>query len=688
MTISTSVAQGAPPRAKVVPKVIELHSDKRVDDYFWLRERDQPEVRAYLEAENAWTEASLKDTEALQKKIYDEILGRLQQTDTTAPVRLDGFRYYTRTVEGKNYGIYCRRKGESGGEEILLDANQLAEGQPYFQLGIYSPSPGQNLLAYGSDTDGSELLTLVFKDLATGRLLPDKLEQVSGSFAWANDNRTVFYVREDRARRPYRLYRHLLGAPVSQDALLYEETDERFRLSIARTRSRRYLVLQVESQTTSEIRVANADRPGDVFRLILPRRQDVEAEIAHHGNRFYLRINDTARTFRLVEMAEDKVGPAFWKEVIPARPSVTLESVDAYADHLVVVERDEGLNKIRIRRFSTGEEHFVDFPEPSYLVHAGAGGDYDTTILRYNYTSLTTPLSAFDYDMNTRQRTLVKRQAVLGGFDAGNYVTERRYATAPDGVQVPVSIVYRKGMERDGSSPALLYGYGAYGAPSDASFSSPVVSLLDRGFVYAIAHIRGGGDLGKPWHDAGRMKNKSNTFTDFIAAAGLLIQDGYTSARRLSILGGSAGGLLIGATLNLRPDLFAAAIAKVPFVDVISTMMDTTLPLTVGEYEEWGDPNDPDSYATIRSYSPYDNLERRHFPHLLVTAGLNDPRVSYWEPAKWVAKLRTLKKDDNLLLLKTNMGAGHFGASGRYERYKEVALDYAFLIKSLGLKLE
>jgi oligopeptidase B len=688
MIISAGEPPAGPPKAKTQPKVLEAHGDKRVDNYFWLREKESPEVRQYLEAENAWTEAQLKDTDGLQKKIYEEIVGRIQETDSSAPVRSSGYLYYTRTEKGKNYTIYCRKQGTSGAEETLLDGNVLAEGQKYFQVGIFDASPDQRLLAYGTDTDGSEELTVRFKDLKSGQLLPDQLDKLSYGFTWANDNKTVFYVVEDASRRPYRLYRHVLGTKQAADALIYEEKDERFRVGIGVTRSRQFLVLQLDSQTTTEIRVAAASNPDEPFRVVVPRTQDVEAGLTHHGSSFFIRINDTGRTFRLVEAPVDAPDKSNWRERIAARKEVTLEEVDAYGDHLVTVERDRGLRKIRVKQFSTGAEHFVEFPEASYSMYAGGGDDFQTQVLRFNYTSLSTPMTAFDYDMNTKQRTLVKQQAVLGGFDPARYQTERREATAADGTKVPVSIVYRKGTKMDGSNPALLYGYGSYGAPSDASFSSTVVSLLDRGFVYAIAHIRGGGDLGKTWHDDGRMLNKRNSFTDFIAAAELLVKDKYTQPKKLGILGGSAGGLLMGAVVNLRPDLFGAVIAKVPFVDVVSTMMDSTLPLTVGEYEEWGNPAEAKAYSYMRSYSPYDNVERQSFPNMLVTAGLNDPRVSYWEPAKWVAKLRTLKKDSNLLLLKTNMGAGHFGASGRYERFKENALDYAFLIKALGLRLE
>lgn len=685
MTIAIS-AQTQPPTATIRPKIIENHGDRRTDNYFWLHDKTNPEVIAHLEAENRYTESQLKSTQALQSTLYQEIVARIQEDDTSAPTRRGEFEYYTRTKKGQQYPTWCRRQGATGPEQLLLDGNELAKGHKYFQLAVFSVSPDQKLLAFATDTEGDEILTVRVKDLATGQLLPDEIRNAYYSLVWAEDNKTLFYNVLDAAKRPYKVFRHTLGQSTP-DTETYHETDERFTVEIAKTRSKAFLLLQINSAITSEVRYLPADKPTADFTVLYPRTQNVEYEAAHHAAHWYVRINDTGRTFRLIQAP--LANPAQKKELIPARPDVTLEDVGAFADHLVITERQQGLLKLRIRRLSIAPgdaaEHFITLPEPVYTLSATGGPEFDTTLLRFNYTSLVTPPSTFDYDMNARTRVLVKRQPVLGGFDTKNYASERIFATATDGTKIPVSVVYRKGLKKDGTAPALLYGYGSYGIPSEPNFSSERLSLLDRGFVYAIAHIRGGSDLGKTWHDAGKMLNKLNSFTDFIAAADLLSKQKYTQPKRLAIMGGSAGGLLMGAVTNMRPDLFGTVIAKVPFVDVLTTMMDSTLPLTVGEYEEWGNPADEKAYRYMRSYSPYDNVESQSFPHILVTAGLNDPRVSYWEPAKWVAKLRTLKKDNHLLLLKTNMGAGHFGPSGRYERYKETALDYAFLFQALGV---
>ncbi len=684
ITIMTTAlpAELQPPTAAIRPKVIENHGDSRTDNYFWLREKSNPEVVAHLEAENRYTESRMKATEALQTTLYQEIVARIQEDDTSAPTRQGDFEYYTRTTKGQQYPTWCRRRGAKGQEQVLLDGNELARGHKYFQVGAFSVSPDQKLLAYATDTEGDEILTVRVKDLATGQLLPDEIRNAYYSLVWAEDNKTLFYNVLDAAKRPYKVFRHTLGQ-AAPDTEVYHESDERFTVEVSKTRSKAFVLLQIHSAITSEIRYLPAAKPAAAFAVLYPRTQDVEYEATHHADHWYVRINDTGRTFRLIQAP--LANPEQKKELIAARPEVTIEDVGAFADHLVITERQEGLRKLRIRRLSSGAEHYVTLPEPVYTLSAPGGPEFDTTLLRFNYTSLVTPPSTYDYDMNARTRVLVKQQPVLGGFDSRNYISERIFATAADGTKIPVSLVYRKGFKKDGNAPAMLYGYGSYGIPSEPNFSSERLSLLDRGFVYAIAHIRGGSDLGKTWHDAGKMLNKRNTFTDFIAAAELLSKEKYTQPKRLGIMGGSAGGLLMGAVTNMRPDLFGAVIAKVPFVDVLSTMMDSTLPLTVGEYEEWGNPADEKAYRYMRSYSPYDNVERQGFPHMLVTAGLNDPRVSYWEPAKWVAKLRTMKKGDHLLLLKTNMGAGHFGASGRYERYKETAFDYAFLFQALGV---
>jgi oligopeptidase B len=626
-----------PPAAAIRPHTITQHGETRVDNYFWLREKENPEVREHLEAENAWTAEQMRDTEALQEQLNHEIVGRIQETDASAPVSDGGWLYYSRTVAGAQYRIYCRKRDGGDREEVLLDANQAAAGFAYFQLGAFAPSPNHTLLAYSIDTEGDEDFTVFFKDLRTGELLPDRIASTYYSLEWAADNRTVFYNILDEARRPYKVLRHTLGEDSTKDVEVYHETDERFEVDIDRTRDRAYLLLDIHSHTTSEIRALPSDQPTRAFSPIVERVHGVEMDVTHHEGRWYIRTSDGAPNFRLVSAPAGNSSRENWREEIPARADATIEAVDALADFLVISERFDALP----------------------------------------------PETAYDYDMGARTLTVVKREAVLGGFDRENYATERIQAKAADGMAIPVSLLYRKGLKRDGSNPALLYGYGSYGISIDADFSPVRLSLVDRGFVYAIAHIRGGGDLGKSWHEAGRMANKTNTFQDFIAAAEALIQAGFTNSKRLGIMGGSAGGLLIGATLNLRPELFGAAIAKVPFVDVLSTMSDATLPLTVGEYEEWGNPEQPEQYRRIRGYSPYDNVRVADYPQLLVTAGLNDPRVSYWEPAKWVAKLRALNPGANVLL-KTNLGAGHFGASGRYERYRETALDYAFLLKALG----
>jgi oligopeptidase B len=641
-------------------------------------------VISYLEAENRYTEDLMGHTKPLREELYREILGRIQETDLSVPMKRDDYFYYTRTEEGKAYSIQCRKRGSlDGPEEILLDANVLAEGQKYFRLGNFAVSPDHRLLAYSTDLEGDEAYTIQVKNLETGELLPDGIANTYYTLEWANDNKTFFYTVLDETKRPYRAYRHELGA-VS-DTLVYEENDGRFALGLGKTRSRRFVFIELSSPLTSELRYLEAADPFGEFRVMLPRRQGVEYDASHHGEYFYIRTNDGAKNFRLMRTSVANPSIENWHEVIPARADVTIEGVDSFEDHLAVYERERGLERICVRHGEGDTFHYIDFPEPVYTVSASSNAEYKTNLLRFNYTSLVTPTSVFDYNVRTRERELKKQYEVRGGYDASQYRSERIFAKAPDGVEVPISLVYRKGFELNGVSPLLLYGYGAYGHSIDPRFSSDRLSLLDRGFVFAIAHIRGGAEMGELWHDHGRLLQKKNTFSDFIACAEHLIATRYTSSNRLAIMGGSAGGLLMGAVLNMRPELFHAAIAKVPFVDTLNTMLDPTLPLTMSEYEEWGNPEDKEYYNYIRSYSPYDNVEPREYPTMLVTAGLNDPRVSFWEPAKWVAKLRALKTDSNVLLLKTDMGSGHFGPSGRYEGIKEVAFDYAFLLDSLGI---
>jgi oligopeptidase B len=656
-----------------------------VDDYFWLRDRGDPDVMAYLEAENRYTAGVMRHTEGLQERLYQEMRQRIKETDLSVPERLDDYFYYSRTEAGGQYPIFCRRHGQLGDEEVLLDQNPLAAGHGYFRLGASAVSPDHRLLAYSVDTSGAEEFTLFIKDLGTGALFPESIVSTSHDVAWANDSRTLFYTALDQAHRPCRLYRHLVGTNPAEDVLVYFEPDASFFLDISRTRSRAYLLLDISSHSTSEVRFVSADRPEDSFRIVQPREPGIEYTVSHNGDRFFITTNDAAPNFRLVQAPVATPGREHWSPVLPYRPEVKLDTTDAFKKHLVVYERASGFRQIRVLDLAAGEEHLISFPEPVYTVRAHANPEFDTTLLRFTYTSLVTPSSVVDYDMAGRTWTVRKQTEVLGGYDPSLYRSERLSATAPDGTAVPISLVYRIPLQHEGQRPLLLNAYGAYGMSYDPTFSSNTLSLLDRGFVVAIAHVRGGEEMGRPWYEGGRRLNKRNSFTDFIAAAEYLIDKGYSSADRLVIRGGSAGGLLMGAVTNMRPELFRAVLAEVPFVDVVNTMLDASLPLTVIEYDEWGNPNDRVSYKYICSYSPYDNVEAQRYPHMLVTAGLNDPRVAYWEPAKWTAKLRAQKTDDNRLLLRTNMGAGHGGASGRYDYLREIAFKYAFVLDVLSL---
>jgi len=686
MSLAPDLAAQAPqpPAAERRPFADTLHGDVRPDEYAWLKVKSDPAVAAYLEAENRYAEEALAPTKGLQERLYQEMLGRIKQTDLSVPVRDGGWHYYTRTVEGQQYPIYARKQGSlEAPEQVTLDVNELAKGQTFMAVGAYTVSDDGNLLAYSTDSTGFRQYTLRVKDLRTGAVLPDRMEKVV-SVAWAGDGRTLFYTVEDAAKRSHRVYRHVLGADPAKDELVYEEADERFGVYVGRGRSKRFVLVSSGSHTTSEVRLIDAARPAAAPRVVLPRVQDVEYDVEHHGDHLYVRINDTGRNFRLVRMPVDDTRKAAWTEVLPHRADVMLEGTDFFREHWVAHERANGLERMRVTRIADGASHEIAFPEPAYTAYATGNPEFDTRTLRYAYQSLVTPSSVFDYDMETRQATLRKETEVLGGYDRTAYASERVWTTAKDGTRIPLSLVYRKGLRRDGSAPLLLYGYGSYGATSDPYFSSNRLSLLDRGFVYAIAHIRGGGEMGKAWHDAGRMANKMNTFTDFIAAAEHLVAERYTSKERMVAEGGSAGGLLMGAVTNLRPDLFKAVVSHVPFVDVVNTMLDETLPLTVGEFEEWGNPKQPDEYRVMLAYSPYDNLKRGAYPAMLVKTSFNDSQVLYHEPAKYVARLRTLKADATPLLLVTNMGAGHGGASGRYDRLREIALDYAFMIQQVA----
>ncbi len=671
-----------PPIAPTHPHSVTMHGDTRVDDYFWLREKGSAEVTAYLEAENAYAEERMAPMVGLRQTLYEEILGRIQETDQSAPYRKGAFEYYHRTEEGKQYRTYCRREpGKSDTEQVLLDMNALAEGRPFLSLGVYEVSPDGRYLALSLDETGFRDYTLQIKDLRSGAVLAERMEKLQ-SVAWASDSRTLFYTEDDDTKRPHKVLRHRLGA-TGEDALVYQEDDERFRVAVWRSRSGRYLFRGAFSHTTSEIGFLSASEPAGGWRVVAERRQDHEYDIAHRGADFLIRTNDRGRNFRVVRAPVDDPGPSSWEELVAHRDAVMVEGVDVFEDFYVLREREAGLPHIRVSSFPHGDSHRIAIDEPVYALHPGANEEFSTKVYRFRYESLTTPDSVFDYDVRSKARSLVKRIEVLGGYDPSDYEAERLWATAQDGTRVPISVVYRKGTPKDGSAPMLLVGYGSYGYPYPTGFSHARVSLLDRGVIYAIAHVRGGGELGKPWHDRGRMERKMNTFRDFIAVAEHLLASGYTSSQRLAIQGGSAGGLLVGVVSNLRPDLFGVVVSLVPFVDVLNTMLDDTLPLTVGEYEEWGNPNDPDAYFRIKAYCPYTNIEAQPYPTMLVRTSLNDSQVMYWEPAKYVAKLRARKTDENPLVFKINMEAGHGGASGRYDYLKDTALDYAFILTQM-----
>jgi oligopeptidase B len=691
LTTMSTVTRLTPPLAQPKHTETSLHGHTLVDDYAWLRDKESPETLAYIEAENAYTAAAMEPTLEIQQTLYREMLSHIKETDISVPFRDGDYWYYTRTEGGLQYPIYCRKKDSlDAPESIILDVNQLAEGESFMALGGFAVSDDGSLLAYSIDNKGFRQYTLHVKDLRTGELLPERVER-AGSIVWAADNKTLFYTVEDEEqKRQYQLFRHVLGAPHSEDALVYEETDERFNIGAGRTRDREYIVLEAASHTTSEERFLPSATPEADFTLVEPRHDNIEYYIDHRDGLFYIRTNDQGRNFRLVTAAVDNPGIENWTEVIPHRADVMLEEIDLFSGFYVACERTNGLQHLQVLRFSgdgtaTEPPQEIAFPEPVYSVHPHVNRKFVTTTYRYAYQSLVTPSSVYEYDVTTGESKLLKQLEVPGGFDRTLYASERLFATAADGVQIPVSLVYRKGQFTHGNNPLYVYGYGSYGYSLPIGFNGNRLSLLDRGFVLAYAHIRGGGDMGKPWHDAGRLMQKRNTFGDFIAVVEHLTAKGYGNPARIAIEGGSAGGLLMGAVANLRPDLFRAVISHVPFVDVMNTMLDASLPLTVPEYEEWGNPNEKDAFEYMLGYSPYDNLEAKAYPAMLVKTSLYDSQVMYWEPAKYVAKLRTLKKDDKPLLLHTNMTAGHGGASGRYDYLKEIAMDYAFLLRELGV---
>jgi oligopeptidase B len=676
----------APPVAKKVPHVSQVNGHKVVDNYFWLRDKPNPEVRAYLEAENVYTDAVMKPTEAFQKKLYDEMLGRIKETDVEVPYREGEYFYYARTEAGKQYGIRCRKKGSMDApEEVLLDVNELAKGQAFMSVAAFAVSPDGNLLAYSYDNTGFRQFTLAVKDLRTGQTLADHAERV-GSVEWANDNKTIFYTQEDAvSKRQYRLYRHTAGA-AETDPVVYEEKDERFDVYASKTRSDAYIFMICASHTTSEARYISADDPTAEFKLMEPRKQGVEYYPDHNGDSFYIRVNDTGRNFRLVRAPVDDPGSKNWHEVMAHNPAIMLDDADFFKNFCVLYERESGLPQIRVIDLRNAKSQRIAFPEPAYAAYSYVNRVYDTTEFRYGYQSPITPASVFAYDMEKGTSVLLKQKEVPGGYDAKKYQVEQIYAVAADGVKIPISVLHLKGAKLDGTGALYLYGYGSYGVSIDVFFNPNIFSMVDRGVVTAVAHIRGGGEMGKAWHDAGRMMNKKTTFTDFISCAEDLVKRGYGSKTRLVIEGRSAGGLLMGAVLNMRPDLFKAALVGVPFVDVMNTMLDETLPLTVGEFEEWGNPKEKAAFDYMITYSPYDNVQAKNYPDMLVKTSFNDSQVMYWEPAKYVAKMRATRTDHNTLILKTNLSpAGHGGASGRYDRLKEASFDYAYILREMGI---
>ena len=685
---TTPKVTAEPPLAKIEPTELEQHGDVRVDNYYWLNQRGTEPVESYLHAENDYSEAMMAHTEALQATLVKEFTERIKQTDESVPYRLGDYFYYTRTEDGKDYPIYARKPGSTdGAEQVMLDVNELAAGHDgYFNVAGVSTSEDHKLIAFGVDRAGRRVYTIQVKNLETGEMLEDTIPGVTPNIAWANDNKTFFYTRQDPTTlRYFQIWKHRLGSSADSDEMVYEEYDETFNCGVGKSKSREYIVIGCSQTLANEFHFIKADAPDSNFKLFLERKRGHEYDVDHFGDHFFIRTNDGAENFRLMKTPVGKTAMKNWQEVIPAREDVYLSSFEIFKDHLVVSERKEGLIQLQVRPWNGDAPHYLDFGEPAYLAFARNNNEFDTTVLRYHYESLTTPDSLYDYDMNSREKTLLKQDEVLAGFDQANYRSERIYATARDGAKVPISLVYRNGTPKDGSAPLLLGGYGSYGSSRDATFSEYRISLLDRGMVYAIAHIRGGQEMGRSWYEDGKLLKKMNTFTDFIDCAKHLADEGYTSPEKTVAQGGSAGGLLIGAVINLAPEQFKAAHAAVPFVDVVTTMLDDSIPLTTGEFDEWGDPKVKEYYDYMKSYSPYDNVEARAYPALLVTTGYEDSQVQYFEPAKWVAKLRAHKTDDNALIFKTEMQAGHGGSSARTKRYAETAFTYAFLLDQVGI---
>ncbi len=688
------------PIAKKVAKELKAHGDTRIDNYFWMRLSDKQkneeapdaqtqDVLDYLNAENEYQKAAMKHTEQLQEKLYDEIVGRIKKDDSSVPYNDNGYSYYTRYEKGMDYALYCRKKLEDNAEEeIMLNGPKMAEGLSYFRIGNRSVSPNNELLSFGIDTVSRRRYTIYFKDLKTGELLSDKLENTNGSAAWANDNKTVFYTSKDSVTlRANKIYKHVLGTDQSQDELVFNEEDDTFSTFVYRSRSDNFIIIGSYQTLSTEYRFLSADTPNGEWKIIQPRERDLEYGIAHFGDHFYIRTNMDATNFKLVKTPISATTKENWEDVIPHREDILLEDFTVFKNHLVLGERKEGLSTIRVMKWNGDNDHYIQFDDPAYLAYTATNPDFDTNVLRYSYTSLTTPSSTIDYNMETKEQTVLKEQEVLDpNFSKDNYISERLYATAKDGVKIPISLVYKKGTKKSADTPLLLYSYGSYGNSTEPYFSSTRLSLLDRGFIYAIAHIRGGQEMGRYWYEDGKLLKKKNTFADFIDCGEYLVNNGFTSPEHTYAMGGSAGGLLMGAVLNMKPELWNGVVAAVPFVDVVSTMMDETIPLTTFEFDEWGNPKNKEYYDYMKSYSPYDNVEAKEYPNILITTGYWDSQVQYWEPAKWIAKLRDLKTDDNLLIMDCDMETGHGGASGRFARYKRTALSYAFMLDLEGIK--
>ncbi|MCF4101474.1 S9 family peptidase [Gillisia sp. M10.2A] len=677
------------PKAEKIAKELVAHNMPRVDNYYWMNDREDPKVISYLESENLYNEQMTSHTKEFQEKLFEEMKGRIKEDDESVPYKLNGYWYLTRFEKGKDYPIYSRKKESlDAPEEILFNVNEMAEGFEYYSLGGLNVSMDNKLVAFGVDTLSRRKYTIQIKNLVTGEILPEKIETTTGGSTWANDNKTLFYTKKDeQTLRSNQIFKHILGTDPSEDVLVFEEKDETYNTYVYKSKSRKYLIIGSHSTLTSEYRVLDANTPEGEFKIFQERQRGLEYGISHYEDQFYILTNkDKATNFKLMKCPVDKTGMENWVEVIPHRDDYLLEDIDIFEKFLVVSERNNGLNKIKITKWDTQESYYLPFDNETYTAYTSINPDFDTDILRYTYNSMNTPTSVVDFNMTTKEKVVLKEQEVLGGkFNKDNYTTERIWAPAADGTKIPVSLIYRKDIERNGGNPVLQYAYGSYGSTIDPYFSTARLSLLDRGFIYAIAHIRGGEYLGRQWYEDGKLLKKMNTFTDFIDVSRYLIDQKYTSSQHLYAMGGSAGGLLMGAVVNMAPELYNGVVAAVPFVDVVTTMLDDSIPLTTGEYDEWGNPNDLEYYSYMLSYSPYDNVGKHEYPNMLVTTGLHDSQVQYWEPAKWVAKLRELKTDDNILLLHTNMDAGHGGASGRFEALKEVAEEYAFLLDMEGI---